>query len=83
MIEFREYSFMENPRVPAEVNASRVSIKVCAAGDAATKCADGTVAADEADGVVTLKRDLSDARLKTALQVRRYRVTRTCSCRLS
>ena len=69
MIEFREYSFMDNPRLPASVKASRVSVRVCAAGDSSAACADGTAAAAEADGRVSLKQNLSDARLRTALQV--------------
>lgn len=68
MIEFREHSFLQNPRLPAEVNASRVHVRVCAADDATAKCADGSGAAAEADGVVMLRQGLKDAQLKTALQ---------------
>ena len=69
MIDFREHSFMDNPRLPAAVNASRVTVRICEADDASGKCADGSAAAAATDGVVQLKPGLTDAQLKTALQV--------------
>lgn len=68
-IEFREYSFLQNHRLPAEVNSSRVRIEACAADDATGKCADGSGPAAETDAAVMLRFGLKDAQLKTALQV--------------
>ncbi len=71
MIDFREYSFLDNPRLPEEVNNSRVHVQICAADDTSAGCADGSAAAAEANGVVRLKPGLSDTQLKTALQASR------------
>ena len=77
MIEYREYSFMENKRLTPAVRASKVRVALCKADEAAATCSDGTVPAVEAAGVVRIRQGLNDAQLKIALQVR------CCSWRLN
>ena len=42
-VEWREYSFFQNPRMSEAVNSSRLVVETCAAG--ASDCSDGSAAA--------------------------------------
>jgi arabinosyltransferase len=66
-IEWREYSFLHNPRLPKAVRESQLEVEVCAAG--AAGCADGSGPATEKGGVVRLKPGLNDQQIKAALAV--------------
>ena len=69
MIEYREYSFLDNKRLPAAISQSKVKVVLCKPGDASAACADGTVPAAEVGGVVHLRPDLTDVELTIALRV--------------
>ena len=66
-VPFKEYSFMQNPRMPARVRDDSVTIQMCAPGD--TDCADGSreASVSASDRTVRLRRNLTDVQIGTAL----------------
>lgn len=70
MIEYREYSFMDNKRLTPAVKDSRVKVELCLPTDTDATCSDGTAPAVEVSGVVRIRQGLTDAQLQIALQVR-------------
>jgi len=65
-LEWREHSFLQNPRLPAEVNNSRVSIEICENEDAS--CSGGTSPAAIHSGTIRLRSGLRDKEISTALE---------------
>ncbi|KAK9813171.1 hypothetical protein WJX72_010080 [[Myrmecia] bisecta] len=66
-ISYREFSFMNNTRLPATIAKSKLQVNICAAADAS--CSDGSSAAAEVTpGVVHLRPLLQDEQLLTALK---------------
>lgn len=76
-VPFREYSFLQNPRMPAAVREREVVVEVCADAEAAG-CADGSAPARVADGVVRLRGGLTDRQIAAVLGdvVAQYKVLR-------
>jgi len=70
--EWREHSFLQNPRLPKALNESRIVVEFCAEGQVAG-CADGSAPAQEQSGRVRLRSGLTDRQLQTALEPFRSR----------
>lgn len=67
-IDFRESSFLHNPALSAQVNGSRLTVRLCAAGGArAAGCADGSAAAKVQANVVKVKAGLDSEKWAKAL----------------
>jgi arabinosyltransferase len=75
-VPFREYSFLQNPRMPERVRDSVLTIEPCGGEDVVGgvgggaqggDCADGSRAADVRGAAVRLQRNLTDAQLRAAL----------------
>eukprot|EP00803_Ostreobium_quekettii_P009210 evm.model.scf_772EXC.7 EVM.evm.TU.scf_772EXC.7 scf_772EXC:53561-60533(-) len=64
-IDFREYSFLSNPRLPASVNASRIRVEGCDGSE--DLCDDGSAQATIQNGAVRLRRNATDVQIATAL----------------
>ncbi|PNH05114.1 hypothetical protein TSOC_008654, partial [Tetrabaena socialis] len=65
-LEYREYSFFQNPRLPPHVNNSRVNVRVCLPGEAG--CASGDGPAPIKDGVLRLAPDMNSDQIAKALE---------------
>jgi arabinosyltransferase len=63
-IPYREYSFLENERMPAHIREREVLIELCSAEDS---CADGSQAAVVQNGSIRLKAGLDDKQLQRTL----------------
>ena len=63
-IPYREYSFLENSRMPDAVRQSVLRVAPCAAGDA---CADGSAPATVTNDTVRLASGLNDVQVRAAL----------------
>eukprot|EP00955_Chlamydomonas_euryale_P002942 31121-Chlamydomonas_euryale.AAC.1 len=64
-IAWRESSFFRNPRMPAHINGSRVTVEVCEAGEPG--CADGGAPVAPSSGKVRIQPGLDSEALKKAL----------------
>lgn len=65
-IDYREYSFLQNPRLPKSVNDSRVTVYICKPDEA--DCAKGDAPAEVKDGVVRLAPQLTSGQVAKALE---------------
>jgi len=65
-LEWREHSFLQNPRLPQHVNESRVEVVACAEGEGG--CSDGSSAAQPRNGVVRLLKGLNEKQIAAALE---------------
>ncbi|XP_024520921.1 arabinosyltransferase XEG113 [Selaginella moellendorffii] len=55
-IDFREYSFLENPRVPQEIKTSRLSIRLCSRGK--------NCSSEVSQGAIELPINMTDTQLR-------------------
>jgi len=65
-VEWREYSFLQNPRTPARVNQSRLAVTVCEQGGAG--CSDGSGPGTITEGQLRLAPGLDSTKLAAALK---------------
>jgi arabinosyltransferase len=73
-VPFREYSFLDNPRMPARIRESVLTVELCQQGEVG--CADRVGPAEVRNGTVRLQPGLNDKQLRVALSdaAARYKV---------
>ncbi|GIL83523.1 hypothetical protein Vretimale_10343 [Volvox reticuliferus] len=72
-LEYREYSFFNNPRMTKAVNDSRVTVVICNPGEA--DCSNGDAPAQVKNGVVRLAQYMNSDQINKALEgVRDYKI---------